>query len=196
MYYFIMKFLTDFFATIDHIPKKSIDKILLLIRGKGLKKGAAIAKAGELPKDIYILKTGVIRSYYTDDKGKEYIRHLFTPFRATGALGALILKKPSRLSYDCLTDCDVYAINFNDFIELTKDDIGLSNLYNIILEMVFLTLESKIYDLSVLNATERYLKLKKQIPNIENLIPQYHIASYLNITPVQLSRIRKEIYSK
>jgi len=38
------------------------------------------------------------------------------------------------------------------------------------------------------------LKFKKDNPGIENLIPLYHIASYLNITPVQLSRIRKDLY--
>ncbi len=54
----------------------------------------------------------------------------------------------------------------------------------------------RISELSSLNATERYVKLKKEIPDIDNLIQQYHIASYLNITPVQLSRIRKELYSK
>ncbi len=191
-----MKFLTDFIDSIGGIPKKSTDKLLSLIRFKELKKGDTIAKIGEIPNDVYVLKSGVVRSFYTDEKGKEYIRHIFTPFRATGALGALILDKPSRLSYDCLSNCELYAINFKEFKELTKKDKELSNLYSSILEIIFLTLESKIYDLSVLNATERYLKLKKQIPDIENLIPQYHIASYLNITPVQLSRIRKEIYSK
>ncbi len=64
------------------------------------------------------------------------------------------------------------------------------------LEYLFLNMEDRIYDLTLLNATEKYLKLKDEIPEIENLIAQYHIASYLNITAVQLSRIRKEIYSK
>jgi hypothetical protein len=44
-----------------------------------------------------------------------------------------------------------------------------------------------------MNATERYLSLRKQIPNIDNLIPQYQIATYLSITPVQLSRIRNNL---
>jgi len=46
---------------------------------------------------------------------------------------------------------------------------------------------------SHLNALERYLCLKKEIPNIENLIQLNQIANYLNITPVQFSRIRKKI---
>jgi hypothetical protein len=57
-------------------------------------------------------------------------------------------------------------------------------------------MEDKIHELALLNATERYLKLKRAIPKIETVIPQYHIASYLNVSAVQLSRIRKEIYSK
>ncbi len=191
-----MKFLSEFISSIEDIPKESLDKFLSLVRLKKFKKGDSIAKVNQIPNDIYILTEGIIRSFYTDENGKEYIRHLFTPYRATGALAALILKKPSKLSYDCLSDCEVYAINFKEFKALTLDDKRISNLYSSILEIIFITLESKIYDLSVLDATERYLKLKKHIPNIENLIPQYHIASYLNITPVQLSRIRKKIYSK
>jgi CRP-like cAMP-binding protein len=191
-----MKLLIDFINKINPIPKKSSDKLISLIKVKELKKGDNIVDVGEIPNEFYILKSGVIRSFYTDEKGKEYIRHIFTPFKAAGALGALILDKPSKLSYDCLLDCEVYVFNFKEFKCLIEKDHAICRLYASVLEVIFLTLESKIYDLSVLNATERYLKLKKQNPDIENLIPQYHIASYLNITPVQLSRIRKEIYSK
>ncbi len=191
-----MKFLTNFINTFTDLPQDSINQFIGLITTKRLKKKDIIAKLGDIPENIFILKTGVIRSFYTDEKGKEYIRNLFTPIKGTGALGALILDKPSRLSYDCLTDCEVYVLNFKKFKNLTKKDKNISNFYAKVLEIVFLLLESKIYDLTVLDATERYLKLKRQIPNIENLIPQYHIASYLNITPVQLSRIRKKIFSK
>mgnify|MGYP000607044223 CR=1 FL=1 len=63
-----------------------------------------------------------------------------------------------------------------------------------LLELLFIKLENRFYELSSLNATQLYLKFKKDNPGIENLIPLYHIASYLNITPVQLSRIRKDLY--
>ena len=110
-----MKLLIDFINKINPIPRESRDKLFSLIRLKELKKGDSIAKLGETPNDFYILRSGVIRSFYTDEKGKEYIRHLFTSSKVTGALGALVLDKPSRLSYDCLLDCEVYAINFKEF---------------------------------------------------------------------------------
>lgn len=178
------------------ISEESQNLIFSLAKNIELRKGDSISKAGEISKSIYILEEGIARSFYVDEKGKEYIRNLFVPVRAIGPLGALILRKKSKFSYDCLSHCKLQVINYDDFIELTKQNLEIGKLYSKILEKVFLELEAKVYDLSVLNATERYLKVKAQIPNIENLIPQYHIASYLNITPVQLSRIRKGLYSK
>ncbi|MFK8059608.1 MAG: Crp/Fnr family transcriptional regulator [Polaribacter sp.] len=189
----IVKNTIEKFATLSKDSKKSLYSL-----GKpiSLKKGDYIAEAGSIPENIYILKSGVARSYFTDKKGKEYTRNIFTSIRAVGPLGALILNKPSKFSYDCLSDCELIVVNFKQFKKLTTNNIEIGNFYAKVLEYVFLELESKVYDLSVLNATERYLKLKRNNPNIENLIPQYHIASFLNITPVQLSRIRKEIYTK
>jgi len=173
-------------------------KILLvnLLSKKEYNKGDFIIKKGDTPQNFYVLIKGVLRSYITDDNGKEHTRTLFTPVTTTGCMSGLILKEPSELSYECLSYCELYEGNYYDFIELTKERIDFANQYNHILEQIFLKMESKIYDLSVLNATERYLKLRDEIPEIENLVAQYHIASYLNISPVQLSRIRKDIIEK
>lgn len=191
-----MKNLKDTLQSFCEISEKSQELLFSLATTIELKKGESITQSGEIPEYIYILEEGLARSYYEDDKGKEYIRNLFTPIRAIGPLGALILQKPSKFSYDCLTNCKLKVVNYNDFKELSKTNLEIGNFYSKTLERIFLELESKVYDLSVLNATQRYLKVKKQIPEIENLIPQYHIASFLNITPVQLSRIRRELYSK
>ncbi|MFT4665925.1 MAG: CRP-like cAMP-binding protein [Gammaproteobacteria bacterium] len=43
------------------------------------------------------------------------------------------------------------------------------------------------------SATERYLTFLEKYPLLDKRIPQLHIASYLGITPTQLSRIRKEL---
>jgi hypothetical protein len=58
------------------------------------------------------------------------------------------------------------------------------------LEHVFSINEDRHLKILSKDAKERYLDLKKNIPDIDDLIPQYQIAAYLNITPVQLSRIR------
>ena len=191
-----MKLLSVFINNFHPLPPESFERFLELTKLKKFSSKEILTKYGEIPKELFILKSGIVRSYYTNEKGKEYIRSLFIPFSSTGSLGGLVAKRPSELTYECITDCELYAINFKELKELALIDNDIAVMYANALESIFLLLEDKIFDLSALNATERYLKLKSQIPEIESLIPQYHIASYLNISPVQLSRIRKEIYSK
>ncbi len=188
--------LDQFIDKFKDFPSESKHSFTNLATEVPLKKNSYIAKTGEVSKDFYILKSGIARSFFTDEKGKQFTRTIFTSSKTTGALSSLISGKPSRLSYECLTDCVLYKFNYQRFLELTHTDHHLLRFYSQLLENVFLLMETRVYELSVLNATERYLKLKKEIPAIETLIPQYHIASYLNVSAVQLSRIRKEIYSK
>ena len=63
-------------------------------------------------------------------------------------------------------------------------------------EIFYASLENRTIELATLTAKDRYIKLKNRIPNIDNLIPQYHIASHLGITPIQLSRIRRDLLKK
>lgn len=190
-----MKILSVFINNFHELPPESYQKFLALTNLKKFSNKHVLTKYGDTPTDLFILKSGIVRSYYEDEKGKEYIRSLFTPFSSTGSFGALVSKKPSELTYQCLTDCELYAINYDELKKLSLIDNDIAVMYANALESIFLLFETKIYDLSILNATERYLKLKEEIPNIENIIPQYHIAAYLNISAVQLSRIRKKIYS-
>ncbi|WP_397447221.1 Crp/Fnr family transcriptional regulator [Polaribacter sp. R77954] len=188
--------LQQFTNKFKDLPAKSLDAFVNLATEETFKKNDFFIKEGEVGKDFYIVKSGIVRSFYADEKGKEHTRTIFTAGKTTGALSSLVSGMPSILTYECLTDCTVYKIVYQDFMALTLKDHHILRFYNQMLEKVFLLLEARIYELAVLNATERYLKLKKEIPQIETLIPQYHIASYLNISAVQLSRIRKEIYSK
>jgi len=57
-------------------------------------------------------------------------------------------------------------------------------------------MDNRNRELSSLDATQVYLKLQKEKPHFIKSIPLNYIASYLNVTPVQLSRIRKELNKK
>jgi hypothetical protein len=76
---------------------------------------------------------------------------------------------------------------------LSDNNYELERLRRCIAERLFVGNEKKQLEMVLMDTTERYLIFKEQHPGLEDVIPQYHIASYLGISPTQLSRIRKNL---
>lgn len=175
------------------VSEETFKKLASISTFRKIEKGVQIDRSGDVPSKIYMLTSGIIRAYLSSETGKEFNKNFFMPFSFVGSLTALIKNKPSKLTYETLTNCKVYELSFEEVTKLCSEDIRISNLYNKVLERVFIKYEERQLEFISMDATERYLKLRKRISDIDDLIPQYHIASYLSITPVQLSRIRKKI---
>lgn len=174
-------------------PQKIAPIFEEIINHTELKPLEFLTKSGEKPTDIFIVKSGIIRSYFLNEDGKEITKAFFTPSFVAGATSTMMQNKISDVNYQALTDVTGYRANFFKLKELTLKHHEMSIFYIKALEDAYLKTESVILDISTLTATERYLSLKDRIPDIDNLISQRYIASYLNITPVQLSRIRKKL---
>ena len=165
----------------------------LLTKKTYAKKSFLIKKLKDFDK-FFILISGLTRSLTIAEDGSKNCRSILKP----PAL-FLSLEKEIRINdhifnieFDCLTEVTVYEGNFKQFRKIAADRIDLCKLYTRGLETTLLKLIEKDAMKSHLNALERYLCLKKEIPNIENLIQLNQISDYLNITPVQFSRIRKK----
>ncbi len=183
----------DFLKSKFHVSKDTFSILKNLATKRKLKTGENIVKQGGKSNKIAFLTSGLMRAFSTLETGKQITKNIFTPIGFVGAFSSILKDEPSLLCYEALVDSVVFEIDFNEFIKISHANIGMSNFYNRILEYIFVMYERKQLEIMTLNGTERYISLKKQIPNIDNLIPQYQIASYLNISAVQLSRIRKEL---
>ena len=100
-----MELLSVFINNFHPLPPESYERFKDLTRLKKFAPKEILTKAGEIPKELFILKKGIVRSYYTNENDKEYIRSIFTSISSTGSLGALVSNKPSELNYECITDC-------------------------------------------------------------------------------------------
>ncbi|GAA3777761.1 hypothetical protein GCM10022271_07470 [Corallibacter vietnamensis] len=183
----------EYLKSYFNISEESFYLLQQISSKKILKANTKIAEVGKKPNKIYQLNSGIARSFIVTESGKEWNKNLYFPTDFIGPLTAITSNKPSLLTYETLTKCEVYEVDFVKFLEYTRKHIDISNLYNKILEKVYINYEKRQLELITLNATERYRNLQKNIPNIDSIIPQFQIASYLNITPVQLSRIKKQI---
>ncbi|MCF7560051.1 Crp/Fnr family transcriptional regulator [Sabulilitoribacter multivorans] len=183
----------NFLNSFSSISERNIEELLKITELKSVKGGTQIVKLNEVPSKVYMLVSGVIRCFLSTESGKEFNKSFYLPFSFVGPVTALIQKKPSLFVFEALTDCEIYEVDYYKLMDLCKKDESLNMLYAKVLETVYMTYEKRLVELISLDAKNRYIELKRQIPDVEYLIPQYHIASYLGITAVQLSRIRKKI---
>ena len=89
------------------------------------KKGKKLVSLKEKSSDIFFLKKGITRSYYTDSKGKPHTRFLFTAPQACGSLASLILDTPSTMTHEAITDCTVLKGDFKKFKKLATTNLEL-----------------------------------------------------------------------
>lgn len=181
----------EFLNSFINVNKEAFEKLQKISTLKTFEAKKPIAKSGDIASKAYLLTEGLMRAYLSSEDGKEFNKNFFVPFSFVASFTSLISNKPSKLTYETLTECQLYEIDFSEFVNLCEHDLVISNFYNKIMEQVFIAYEERQLELISMNSKERYLKLRKRIPYIDELIPQYQIASYLSITPVQLSRIRK-----
>lgn len=183
----------EFLNSIGEIPVDLFKKLEHISELKRVKAGHQVVKFNEVPTKIYLLVSGIIRCYLSTESGKEYNKSFYFPTSFMGPLTSLVKKQPSRFVFESISECELYEVDFEALMLLYEKSTELKVFYSRILEMVYMQYEKRLVNLISMDATQRYLELRKEQPNIDRLISQYHIASYLGITPVQLSRIRKKI---
>lgn len=183
----------QFLNTFVEIPDELFVQLQGISEFRILEAGTQIVKLGEVPSKMYLLISGVIRCYLSTESGKEFNKSFYLPTSFVASLTALIKRKPSLFVFESITECKVYEVEYTKFLKLCSKNPCFKELYSKVLEIVYMKYEKRLVELISLNAKERYTELKKRIPRVDELIPQYHIASYLGITPVQLSRIRKNL---
>lgn len=158
--------------------------------------GSMLCKFNDNPTQVYFIKSGFVRGFAWSKKGTTYNRAIYGKGEFMASLSALIQKKKAMLALECLTDCEVVEANYFEFLNLSKNYPEIIKIYTRVLEENFIKLEINNIQLATMSATDRYLELRKRIPQIDQHISQYHIASHLGITPIQLSRIRKSLLGK
>ncbi|GBF38333.1 Crp/Fnr family transcriptional regulator [Leptospira johnsonii] len=175
---------------ISPIPKEVWKKSEQLYTVRKLEYGDFLIKQGAKPTEFAFVFSGVLREYYLTDQGNEYIKSFNFPGDFTGSYFDLLTEQPSTCNIRAITDCELAVAKFSEFRKLFSQDIVWERLGRIFAENLFLKKARREYELLALSAEERYDLLLESRPDIEDIVPQYHIASYLGITPVSLSRIR------
>lgn len=178
---------------ISPIEEAAAKKLLACFKPKSLAKHEYFIRDGQYAKHVGFLYKGIVRAYFMNAEGKEYNKQFFVAPSIIGAYTALLTKQPNKIAQQALTPCEVLVANYADIEALYAQYHSLERLGRRLAEFYFLEKEQKEIEMALLDAEQRYLILRNLFPKIETVISQYHIASYLGITPTQLSRVRRKM---
>ncbi|GMT45340.1 MAG: cyclic nucleotide-binding protein [bacterium] len=162
-----------------------------LIYIKELDKNNYFSKEGQLTRDLGLISNGILRIFYLNEKGEEWNK-LFLQKNDFVAAG-ISPEKKSITNIQALSKTMILCIPYTELIKISTRHKEINAF---IQKLTFAYLEQKqVREIRLLSeeAMSNYLLFRNAFPDLESKIQHYHIASYLGITPTQLSRLRKKM---
>ncbi|WP_319476476.1 Crp/Fnr family transcriptional regulator [Marispirochaeta aestuarii] len=174
------------------LPYEKVENGLSLLKHQRVNTREHFIKIDAVSDKLAFIARGLFRVYYITDDGSEKI----LVFRGSGymlsAFSAFLENKVSWFGIQALEESDLLYITFEDYKKQVQKDPFWQIINARYIEMLFIEKEKRERELLSDNAETRYKHFLKKYPGFETRIKQYHIASYLGISPVALSRIRNK----
>lgn len=174
------------------VNSAEIDYLFKFYKKIRLKKGETLIKPGERVNNFYYLDYGCI-NYYKVEEGEIKVLEFYTEDVFFTDLYAYVLDKPATSFLQATEDSIVYAIDKIIVEESFKRSHQLERFGRLSMQDAFIRTFTRVERLNNKTYEERYLRLLQKRPELFQRVPQYLIASYLGLTPVGLSKIRKRL---
>ena len=155
-----------------------------------MKKRELLVKEGRVHDFVYFIKDGAMRSYYINQEGKEVTTWFGFEGDVAASLSSFIESKPSFENIVLLEDSTLLKVKQSTLLSFFDSSLELSKFGRKLAEIALLEMEQQIFLNQIADAKSRYDLLIEKNPQILHRVKLGHIASYLGITQVTLSRIR------
>jgi CRP-like cAMP-binding protein len=176
------------------LSEECIREIRKILRRKTISKNDFYLREGTIPRTIAFVKKGLFSYFYVADNGDIVIKKFFPEKSFVSSTSALIKKAPGLFNIYALEDTEILEYDAAAFWKLIERFPDLAIFHIRYLEKNWVADKEDLeITLKYQTAKERYLAFLKDYPALQDRLKQHHIASYLGITPTQLSRIRKEL---
>ena len=174
------------YSTMTHDELDVLESILVPMR---FQKGEVILKEGEVCECIYWVAKGLVRQYYFKN-GKELTEYMASENTIFMSIESLFKEEPSRQQIQTLEPTILFALPKKALEREAVRNVNIQMMYRNILEESLIISQVHADMLRFESAQERYAKLVKRSPQLVLRAPLVYIASYLQMTPETLSRVR------
>lgn len=161
-----------------------------------LKKKQIFIQRNDIQNSIGFVYSGLIRSYFTDQNGKEITNAFYAENEFATDYLAFIQQQKTKYTFECLEDCIIISLPFEVVETAYSNSKNFANFGRKIAEWAMEIRTKRYESLLFENAEERYLRFFKENKPILNRISLTHLSSYLGVERQTLSRIRTKILSQ
>lgn len=173
------------------IPTNEWEELEKISKIKVIPKNTKVLNIDEQAFELGLIVSGSVRMYYLDDEGKEF-NHAFM-FEGTIFAGypSLVYKAPSKFAIETMEETTYLSIPYHQFQSFYDRHPSWDRLGRKALEFNYLDKLEREAILLTGDALSKYERAVKMYPQLIERIPQYHIASFIGVTPSALNRILK-----
>ncbi|MDL2243370.1 Crp/Fnr family transcriptional regulator [Bacteroidales bacterium OttesenSCG-928-J19] len=179
-------------SSLSSLPDDSLSKLLALASMEEQAKGLLLIKAKVLNRNLYILKKGIARVFYPQGEAETNIAFCIEG-DVVLSLKSYVEGQPGYENIELLEDCAFYKWQYDDLQRLYSEDIHIANWGRKMAEKEIIKTEERLISRQLRSASQRYQELVDSQPHLLQRVSLGHIASYLGVSPVTLSRIRAGI---
>ncbi len=171
------------------ISAQGMDILTSLLVPMKVLRGTVLVQEGEICKYIYYIDRGLIRQSY-NKKGHNLTEHIGYEGSIIMCLESLFNHEPSRLTVETLEPCSIYALPYDETVMVAHSSFEFCNILMSIYKESLILSQQKADALRFSSAKERYKQTLADHPEIIRRTPLHIVASYLQMTPETLSRVR------
>lgn len=177
------------YSTMTHEELDVMESILVPMK---FQKGDLILKEGDVCENIYWVAKGLVRQFYYKNE-KELTEYMATENTIVMSIESLFREAPSHQQIQALEPTILFALPKSSLEREAVRNVNIQMLYRKILEESLIISQVHADMLRFESAQERYAKLVKRSPQLVLRAPLVYIASYLQMTPETLSRVRTAV---
>ena len=174
------------YSTMTHEELDLLESILVPMK---FGKNEMVLREGETCNNIYWVVKGLVRQFYYKN-GKELTEYMATENSIVMCIESLFLEQPTHLQIKTIEPTVLIAIPKVELEAVAMKSVDIQILYRKILEESLILSQVHADMLRFESAQDRYQKLIKRQPQLVLRAPLVYIASYLQMTPETLSRVR------
>jgi len=164
---------------------------------KRYKKGETIHYAGDICDELLFIGRGLVRLYIVDENGKDHTWNICFNDKNAQMLNLFVVdydsfvnQTVSQISFEVLEECELLSLGHDEMQQMYGQLKKSERFGRLMAELAYSYLHNLVIDRLTKSAQQRYEILMKQTPALMDKVPQYHIASYLGMTPQHLSRLK------